>query len=186
MRKSILLCICSIAAFACSFATETNAQTSSSSGPAKQDQLMQALLSEVHQLRVALQQISINAYRGQVMVERLRLQQEQVNRLGRELSSIRSEIGEIKAAQVSAKESLEDAEKKFETGLMADTQLKQARAMLADFKRREEILSERETQLSTELSQERTNLLDLNKQLDALEREMLITNQVNQQRGKNK
>jgi chromosome segregation ATPase len=182
MTRSIFLCVCGVAAFVLFSAPTTYAQTSA----AKPDQVMQELLSEVHQLRLALQQISVNAYRGQVMVERLRLQQEQVNRLAREVNSIRSEIGEIKAAQVNAKERLEDGEKKFDRGVMSDTQMQELRASLADFKRREEMLSERETQLSIELGQERTNLADLNKQLDSIEREMVLTNQVDQRKRRPK
>jgi hypothetical protein len=174
--------VCGIAGFALFTAPVTYAQTSG----VKQDQVMQELLSEVHQLRVAIQQISVNAYRGQVMVERLRLQQEQVARLARELNSIRAEIGEMKAAQVNAKVRVEDGEKKLDRGEMSDSQVFELRATLADIKRREEVLSERETQLSIELGHERINLADLNKQLDSLEREMVLTNQVDQPRKKPK
>lgn len=65
-------------------------------GPSKPDQ-MQELVQEVHKLRLVMQQISVNAYQGQVLVERLRLQQEQINRLTQELNGIRNQISDMKS-----------------------------------------------------------------------------------------
>ena len=50
-------------------------RSAANAGVPQQDRVLQELLVEVRQLRIALQQISTNAYRGQVLVERLRLQQ---------------------------------------------------------------------------------------------------------------
>jgi hypothetical protein len=41
--------------------------------------------------------------------------------------------------------------------------------------RREQVLAEREIQLSNELNTEQAGLVDLNRRLDALEREMIVT-----------
>lgn len=57
---------------------------------------------------------------------------------------------------------------------------------MEDAKRREQNLTERESQLSNELAIERVNLGDLNKRLDALEREMLMTRQIDQSKDSKK
>jgi len=145
--------------------------------PASKDPqpVIQELLGEVRQLRIALQHMSVNAYRGQILLERLRLQQEQVGRATRDLSSVRNEIGEIKSTLTTAKERLDDAEKQFDKGVMSTTSVSAIRNSFQELKRREEFLNEREAQLSIEVDTERTNLNDLNKRLDALEREILTT-----------
>ena len=139
---------------------------------------MQSLLDEVHQLRLAVQHISVNAYRGQVMVERLRLQHEQVDRLARELDGVKKQIVEIRAEQPSAKDMLEEAEKQQESGVISRTSLNKIRASVEEGNRRGQNLSERESQLAAELATERANLADLNNRLDALEREMLINGEI--------
>src|SRR5262249_46400044 len=113
--------------------------------------------------------------RGQILLERLRLQRERVGRATRELSSVRSEIGEIKGTLSAAKERLNDAEKQFDKGVMSTASVNAVRQSFAELKRREEFLNEREAQLSIEVDAERANLNDINKRLDALEREIVTS-----------
>lgn len=176
MRRSTLFVLFSIVLFALLVPSDCYAQSGNPSNVrTKPDQVIQELLSEVHQLRVAMQQMSVNAYRGQIMVERLRLQQQHVSQLTRDLNDIRNEIAEMKAHEPVAKERLDDAENQFERGVLSEVEVKQIRASLADMKRRQQSLIERESQLSLELEQERNNLADLDKRLDALEREIQTT-----------
>src|SRR5262245_3075068 len=124
---------------------------------------------------MVLQRMTVNQYRGQLLVERMRLQQEQVNRLTRELNDVRNEIIEIKAAQLAAKEKLDEAAKSWESGVIPERTYIEIRQRFEDFKRREPLMGERETRLVADLDQERVILSDLNKRLDALEREMMNT-----------
>jgi len=142
--------------------------------------VIEELLSEVHQLRVAMQRMSINTYRGQIMVERLRAQQDQVARLTRELDSIRNEIADTKAAEANLKGRLDEAEKQQDKGVVSEARVSEVRAALSELKRREQALTEREAQRSRELDQERINLEDLNRRLDALEREILLSSPGNE------
>lgn len=153
-------------------------------GGPKQETVIQELLGEVRQLRIALQRISVNAYRGQVMVERLRLQQEQVNRLTQELNSARNQIGELRSNQITAKDKLDEAEKQQDKGVVSDAIVNRFKEVLEDLKRHEQRLSERETQVAAQLEAERANLTDLNKRLDALEMEMMITSQPDETKGR--
>ena len=176
MKRSTLVTSLSIVLFGLFLAPDSNGQSRTTTpqrpGP---DQVIHELLSEVHQLRVAMQQMSVNAYRGQIMVERLRLQQDQVSRLGRDLNDLRYSLSEMKAQEPALKERLDDAENQFERGVLSEVRLKELRAYSVDMKRRQENMSEREGQLSIELEQERNILTDLNKRLDAFEREIVIT-----------
>ena len=173
MKRSILLCIGGTFLVLWS-AHSSYAQTPQSASKDPQP-VIEELLGEVRQLRIALQHMSVNAYRGQILLERLRLQQEQVGRATRELSSVRNEIGEIKGTLATVKEKLDDAEKQLDKGVMATTSVSAIRHSFQELKGREEFLNERETQLSIEVDTERTNLNDLNKRLDALEREIVTT-----------
>ncbi|HSB11468.1 MAG TPA: hypothetical protein VLM38_18410 [Blastocatellia bacterium] len=184
MKRSRFALLCGVAVFVLLASSDSFAQSNSSAVAGTQpEQVIKDLLSEVHQLRVAMQHMSVNAYRAQIMVERLRLQQDQVTRLARELSDTRNGIAELKAYEPVAKERLEDAENQFDRGVLAEPQLKQIRANLADMKRRQQALIDREAQLSLELDQERNNLAELNKRLDALEREMMMTGLVDAGKG---
>jgi chromosome segregation ATPase len=153
------------------------AQSSTAPNPSRphQDPVIQELLSEVRQLRIAFQRMSVNAYRTQVLVERVKMQQEQVNRLTQEHNSVRNQLNEMKAAQIRLKERIDEAEKQHARGLMAESEVSAMKAALEDVKRREQDLTERETQISIELNSERRNLTDLNKRLDDLEQEMVMT-----------
>src|SRR5262245_50431838 len=59
---------------------------------AEDGRTIQSLLSEVHQLRIALQRGNLNTYRAQIAVERMRLQQEQVLNIRRELETVRNQL----------------------------------------------------------------------------------------------
>jgi chromosome segregation ATPase len=177
MKLSRPMIVLFIAFLGITISANANAQSKSSSttAPTQSEQLLNDLLTEVHGLRVAIQQMSVNAYRGQIMVERLRLQQEQVSRLTRDLSSIREEIAELKAQQSNFKERLEDAEKQADAGTISSTQLNDVRRVMTDLKRREQSLNEREAELSNSLNQERATLNELNNRLDSLEKEIVMT-----------
>jgi DNA integrity scanning protein DisA with diadenylate cyclase activity len=178
MKRSTLSTFFGIALLVLFAPRESQAQSAPpNAGGSKQDQVIQELLGEVRQLRIALQHISVNAYRGQVMVERLRLQQEQVNRLTQELSSIRNQIRQAKGEQLDFKERLDEAEKQQEKGVLSEDVVHRVRAGLEGLKRQEQVLSERENQVAAQLEAERANLTDLNKRLDALELEMMVTGQ---------
>ena len=176
MKRSTLSTVSGIALLVLFAPHKSHAQSAlPNAGGSKQGQVIQELLGEVRQLRIALQHISVNAYRGQVMVERLRLQQEQVNRLTQELNSIRNQIRQAKAEQTDFKDRLDEAEKQQEKGVLSEEAVRGVRAGLEGLKRQEQVLSERENQVAAQLEAERANLTDLNKRLDALELEMMTT-----------
>jgi len=184
MKRSTLYTLFGVALLAL-FAHESQAQNAAPGvGGSRQDQVIQELLGEVRQLRIALQHISVNAYRGQVMVERLRLQQEQVNRLAQELSSIRNQIRQVKMEQLNTKDRIDEAERQQDKGVLSDEVVRRVKAALEELKRQEQGLGEREIQVAAQLETERENLIDLNKRLDALELEMMVTRQTEDAKGR--
>src|SRR5215468_4110069 len=136
-----------------------------------QEQIVQEILSEVRQLRVEVQRLKASAYQTQVTIERLRLQQDQVARLTREVGEIREKISETKARQVKMSGTLEETEKQVEIGLISQSEVKKISGEIEELKQREQRLTEQESQLSIELDAERVKLITLNKQLDELGQE---------------
>jgi chromosome segregation ATPase len=157
----------------CSPQSYAQSSASSRSSQLNQEQILKELLDEVRQLRIDLGRMNSNAYRAQMVFERMRLQQEQVNRLTIELNRVNTEIRDLQSAQPGLKEKIEGLEKKFEKGLIPDTEVKDAKAAMEELSQRERSLMEREPQLTAELSAERGNLEALKARLDEIEREIL-------------
>lgn len=137
-----------------------------------QEQIVQEILSEVRQLRVEVQRLKASAYQTQVVIERLRLQQEQVTRLTREIGEVRERISETKTRQSKMNGMFEETEKQVQSGVLGQSELKRISGEIEELKQREQRLTEQESQLSIELDAERVKLITLNRQLDELGREM--------------
>jgi hypothetical protein len=142
-------------------------QQASAQNRPSQEQIVQEILSEVRQLRAEVNRLK----QTQVATERLRLQQENVARLARELSEVREKISEAQARQVKMNGMLEETEKQVQVGVISSSELKKISGEIEESKRREERLTEQESQLSAELSAERVKLTTLNRQLDELGQE---------------
>jgi peptidoglycan hydrolase CwlO-like protein len=152
-------------------------QSYAQSGPtaatkkSNQEQIVQEILSEVRQLRVEVQRLKSSAYQTQVVIERLRLQQDQVTRLTREISEVREKISETKIRQVKMNGMFEETEKQTQSGVISQSELKKISGEIEELKQREQRLTEQESQLSAELDAERVKLITLNKRLEELGRE---------------
>lgn len=141
--------------------------------PATSEQSLQELVSEVRQLRATLQRMNAAVYKGQVMLERLKLQQDQVTRISRELRDTRENLSEIRAQQHRIKEVLGRVETAIETGLQREDDRTSLKAEIEMLSQREQRMMLRETQLSGELEVEQSKLNDLNYKLNTLlEQEM--------------
>ena len=136
------------------------------------EQSLQELVREVRQLRTTLQRINSAMYKSQVMLERLKFQQEQVARMSRDLADTRETLSEIRAGQSRLKEMLPKAEAGVETGIKHPGELAGIKAEFEHLKDREQRLVTREAQLSNDLELERAKLNELNDRLNALELEL--------------
>ncbi len=136
----------------------TAAQSTNTSARPTQEQSLQDLVNEVRQLRAMLQRINVTVYKTNVVMERLKIQQDVVARQARDLDDVREKLGEIRTEIMKLKEVV----KSRESGVAAGTENPDA---LADFKltleelvQREQRLVMRETQLINELSIGRSKL----------------------------
>ncbi len=132
------------------------------------EQSLQELVNEVRQLRATLQRINAAVYKGQVMLERLKLQQEQVTRISRELAEVRENVQELRAQQVRIKEVHARVQSGVEAGIKHPGEVAGLKEELDQISYREQRLAMRETQLSADLEGERAKLNDLNDRLNAL------------------
>jgi len=154
-------------------AVETaSAQASASASQPTSEQSLQELVKEVRQLRTTLQSINAAVHKGQVMIERLRLQQEQVSRTSRELTDVRDNLSELRVQQHRLRALVGRAEAGVETGIKHPGELDNLKTELGMITQRELRLATRESQLANELERERGKLNDLNHRLNALELEM--------------
>ncbi len=147
-------------------------------GQSDQMQMLRALLDEVRQLRLALQRNNLTAYRAQILLERLRAQQERVDRLTRELEALRNELVESKPHQAQMAEVLKGIESRLnqETDQARRNELemeqRMVKAQLEQQAQRDERQREREAKLMAQLQIEQAKLEEINSRLDALENEL--------------
>jgi hypothetical protein len=145
----------------------------SKSAQPQNELVMKQLVNEVRGLRMALTRITTNAFRAQVMIERLRLQQEQVNRLTLDLVKARTEIGDLKSTRLHLEAKAVAMEKDKEAGLVAESDLNTLKAAIEALNLREPGLAERESRLLAELNVDRGTLEMLSRRLDEVEMELL-------------
>ncbi len=143
-------------------------------------QPMQALLNEVHQLRLAIQRSNLNTYHAQVTLERLRLQQQRVERLSGKLEDVRTRIADLKSHQPRLSDEIKRAEQDLnrEPDPVKRPDLER---MLQNFKSEFERLAqletrerEQETQLAIQLQAEQAKLNEINERLDTLQKELEV------------
>jgi hypothetical protein len=141
-------------------------------------QVLQSLLTEVRELRIALQRSNLTTFRTQVALERMRLQIERVQKSRESLDRTREEL----ANEKSSRQSIADRMKELESQISAERdELKrgQLNADQIELKNalnqagfREEQQREKENRLSAELQDEQTKLDEMNNKLEAMERKL--------------
>lgn len=85
-------------------------------------QVLEQLVTEVRQLRLALERTSSVNSRLQVTLQRIQLQQNQVNRIASQLESLRNDIMRSEAEQGQAASNLADLESRIEQEQNPNTQ----------------------------------------------------------------
>lgn len=177
VRSFLILLVCA------AFADPARAQTQKPS----EESTLQSLLNEVRLLRETLQQINLNSYRSQIVVERMRAQNERVARTTRMLEDVREQTADLQ----SQARQLNERAKAIESELQQEADSKRRAQMelesrelkyaLDHQKQMLERLQERELRLTVELNTEQDRLRDLENRLETLERE--IENEIERQRA---
>src|SRR5215475_6308882 len=142
------------------------------------EQSMQALVNEVRQLRLAIQRSNLSAYHSQVVIERMRSQQQTVDRLAERLRWARDEASRSKMYQPIQQAEIENRVKEIEANLSESVDAKTRRAREAELEitkqrlgmmsQEETRMRENESQTAAQLQIEQAKLAELNDQLDAL------------------
>src|SRR5258708_4994543 len=91
-------CLLCLSVFGLASLTAPKALTHSPSQavPGDGGQTKQALLSEVHELRLAIQRSNLNTYHAQITIERMKIQQQRVDRLNAQLGDTRGHLARLK------------------------------------------------------------------------------------------
>ena len=132
------------------------------------EQSLEELVAEVRQLRAALQRMNANVYKGQVMLERFKLQQEQVVRIERELRDTRDNLSDLRAEGIKVKSLLSGVTDGVEAGAVSERDRTSLKAEMKSLNERENRARMRESQLANELQLAQTKLNELNHKLNQL------------------
>ena len=154
--------------------TQSNARPAQGSG----DPTLQALLSEVHELRVTMQRANLNTYHAQITIERLKLQQQRVDRLTAQLGEVRKQLAETRKTFSQNSDNMKSFERKLakETDAAERARLEPSiqswKAELEELNQKEQQEQAYETQLNAQLQLEQAKLAELSDRLDTLQREL--------------
>ena len=136
-------------------------------------QVLGDILKEIHLLRTELLRIAVNNNRSQLLIDRIRVQQEQIVRLDASIGDLQDKIDDLRTQQQRRQSVLAEAMKRQEAGLTSDREVKDIKGEIEDLAAREQAASLRQSSVAAELDSARANLADLNKRLDEIDAEMV-------------
>ena len=147
--------------------------------PAEEKEAIQELLSEVRMLRQALQtlhRMNLDSYRSQLLVDRIRVNREDVRRLTSSLSETRDTLAKtqntipqfVDRLKLLENQVLLEADQQRRANL--EFEVRRTKEGIELYKSQIEPLKEREQQLAADLNTEKSKLQELESRLDLLER----------------
>ena len=143
------------------------------------DQTLQELLDEVRQLRQALQtlqRMSVDTYRSQLLVDRVRVGHEDIRRLTASLNDTRDLIAKTQTTipQFLERQKLLESQLQLEVDqskrVDLEFEIKRTKDAVEMYKSQIEPLKDRETQLQTDLNATKSKVDELENRLDLLEK----------------
>jgi hypothetical protein len=146
---------------------------------AEDKETLQALLTEVRMLRLALQtlqRMSIDTYRSQLLVDRIRVNREDVRRLTASLNETRDLFGKTQTTipQFIDRQKLLESQVQLEVDpgkrAQLEFEVKRTKEGIEMYKSQLDQLRQREEQLTAQLNSEKSKLDELENRLDLLER----------------
>jgi predicted nucleic acid-binding Zn-ribbon protein len=170
MKVTFLLLFC----FIC-FTSDALAQNDGPTKTAEADPTIRSLLNEVRLLRQTLQSTGLNAYRSQILLERIKISNEQVIRLTRALADVRDQLEKTEQTiprmgeQAKMVESMIDSEVDQVKRARMEFEVKDMKRSVERYKTGLERLKEREQQQVTQLREEQNKLSELESRLQHLE-----------------
>lgn len=155
------------------WATPTQGQATSKTED--ENQTVRSLLKEVRLLRQTLQLTGLNAYRSQIILERIKINNEQVVRLRRALAETRDQLEKTEstiprmAEQQKMLESMVEAEADPVKRARMEFEIKDMKRAVERYKIGLEKLKEQEQTQATQLREEQSKLGELETRLQRLE-----------------
>ena len=138
--------------------------------------VLEQLVTEVRQLRLALERTSVINSRLQITLQRIQLQQNQVNRISAQLETLRNDIVRSETDQSQAASNLTDLESRIEQEQNPNTQKtlqseqKYMKALVEQKSRAIQEQRVKEGELASSLQTEQGKLGELQTRLDALDK----------------
>lgn len=160
-----------LALFLCLFSTGVFAQSADPT-------TLQALLTEVHQLRLAIERAASATPRIQITLQRLLVQEQKVERISRELSGIRQGMTNVSGEQARMTQMSQDLETRIAQEQNPsrrnelERQRSDIRAGAERFARMVQQNQAQETELGSSLRLEQARLDELSDRLTALDRSL--------------
>ncbi len=166
--------------FASAFSNQSFGQTvaSNTSKPEESTATIKQLLDEVRELRLVLQKTGSTAQRAQILVERVRIQQQRVDALVKEKEAARQKIKNLEREIPRTIETAAHWERSIELAKTPTERADRERAAkdvktdVEIYKEDLEETRELESQLNAKIRVEQIKLDELNTRLDSVEREM--------------
>lgn len=134
-----------------------------------------SLLNEVRLLRQTLQSTGLNAYRSQILIERIKISNEQVVRLARALEDARATLEKTESGIPRMSEQQKLLETMIESEVdpvkraRMEFEVKDMKRSIERYKTGLEGMKEREQQQATQLREEQNKLTELETRLQRLE-----------------
>ena len=155
--------------------------------PEADQRVLQTLLTEVQQLRMAIERQTLLGTRTQIAISQLQLQESRAAAAAKELSAVREEAAHAKEQKTNWTAGLKDLEQKRSLGAPTpqaqgamDDQIKDLKVMLEMSAGREERISVKEGELNAqfqaaqrEVQDSRSRIAEMEKALDAAIQQML-------------
>ena len=138
---------------------------------------LRQLTEEVRSLRQVLERNTAYSYRGQLLIDRIRMKQDRIDKLSTALEDTKNEIHQLELQAPSLDERVKELTDTIEKLSSSDHgplegELKVAKQAVTFQKQRQDELGARESQLTQSLHDEQTSLEGLEKKLTALETEL--------------
>jgi predicted nucleic acid-binding Zn-ribbon protein len=139
------------------------------------DPTIKSLLNEVRLLRQTLQNTGLNAYRSQILLERIKISNEQVVRLTQALSETRDQMEKTALTiprmgeQQKVLETMVEAEVDLAKRARMEFEVKDIKHSIERYRTELDRMKEREQQQTTQLREEQSKLSDLETRLQRLE-----------------
>jgi predicted nucleic acid-binding Zn-ribbon protein len=168
-------CRCLVLVASLCFINGASAQSETKSDA---DPTIKSLLNEVRLLRQTLQNTGLNAYRSQILLERIKINNEQIVRLSSALGDTRATLEKTESTiprmgeQVKLLETMVESEMDAVKRAQLDFEIKDIKRSVEVYKGQVGQLKEREQEQAAQLRMEQSKLAELERRLENLENQI--------------